>query len=129
MKVCPECNGDELEFISGDFGTGVFAPDGYEERLHEEGYRCVTCDRIFDLSDLEDESEYHCEVGEDSETNCRRIGVKVYREPFTPGRFAVIACDEHADGLRSSGYHFDEEATIQLNRDIEREKEMEAHYV
>lgn len=55
---CPKC-GSELEFISGDFGTGVFTPDGVEEIRYEEGFSCPRCHMILDADDLEDEPEEH----------------------------------------------------------------------
>jgi len=66
------------------------------------------------------EGEYRCAVSEDGP--CRKEGSMVYREPFTPAQTRVIACSECADALEKQGYHFDEEATVQLARDREREK-------
>ncbi len=48
---CPECN-TGLEFISGQYNTGVVAPDGYRESIWQEGYYCSRCNYIFDLDDL-----------------------------------------------------------------------------
>jgi hypothetical protein len=70
------------------------------------------------------EGDYQCAVSEDG--SCRKVATQCWREPFTPSAFPVIACDEHADGLRAEGYHFDQDATIQLLRDVEREEEREA---
>ena len=53
---CPECK-TELDFISGDFGTGVFAPDGVEEVRYEEGYYCARCGRTFDADELDDDED------------------------------------------------------------------------
>ena len=36
----------ELEQFAGRFGTGVFAPDGYEESVWEEGFYCPRCVRV-----------------------------------------------------------------------------------
>lgn len=72
------------------------------------------------------EGDYRCEVSEDG--RCWKEATMVYREPFTPSQVAVLACSEHADDLEKAGYAFDEEATIQLARDREREsvEEVEA---
>ena len=51
---CPK-DGHLLEFISGTFGSGVFAPDGVQEMLYEEGWRCPKCGTIYDESDLSNE--------------------------------------------------------------------------
>jgi hypothetical protein len=48
---CPECN-TELEFIYGDFETGVAAPDGYRESVYEEGFYCAKCAATYDESEL-----------------------------------------------------------------------------
>lgn len=48
---CPECS-EELEFVSGEFGTSVRAPDGVEEVRHEEFYSCHRCRVNFDPSDV-----------------------------------------------------------------------------
>lgn len=52
-RYCPDCRNDELELIDGDFGTGVFAPDGTEQVGHETGYLCQVCQYIWSLEDLE----------------------------------------------------------------------------
>lgn len=44
-ETCPECN-SELEVFAGRYGTGVFAPDGYEESVWEEGFYCPRCVRV-----------------------------------------------------------------------------------
>jgi hypothetical protein len=69
------------------------------------------------------EGDYRCQTGYGPDDRCLNLTTKVMREPYTPGRFAVLLCDECADGARAMGYHYDEEATIQLSRDIEREAE------
>lgn len=51
---CPACKSGLLEFISGTFGSGVFHPDGTEERLHEEFYQCDRCSQTFDEADLDE---------------------------------------------------------------------------
>lgn len=43
---CPECN-TTLESFAASCGTGVFAPDGYEEQVWEEGMFCPRCRSIF----------------------------------------------------------------------------------
>lgn len=65
------------------------------------------------------EGDYTCEVSEGE--RCFKEATMVYREPFTPARVAVLACSTHADDLEKAGYEFDEEATVQLARDRERE--------
>jgi hypothetical protein len=67
------------------------------------------------------EGDYRCAVSEDGP--CRKEATMVYREPFTPARTPVLACSEHADDLEKAGYHFDEEATVRLARDREKEAE------
>lgn len=52
-RHCPECKDGLLGFISGSFGSGVFAPDGVQETLYEEWFECDRCGRKFDLSDLD----------------------------------------------------------------------------
>lgn len=49
---CPKCR-SKLEFISGQYDTGVVAPDGYRESAWQEGYYCKRCDQIYELSDIE----------------------------------------------------------------------------
>lgn len=51
--MCPNCGSKDLEFISGDYGTGVFAPDGAEEKQYQEGYYCPRCGGSFEKGDLE----------------------------------------------------------------------------
>jgi hypothetical protein len=65
------------------------------------------------------DGDFRCQVSEGGP--CRKEATMVYREPFTPASVAVPACDEHSDGLSKAGYHFDEQATIELARDRERE--------
>lgn len=43
---CPNCNNGLMKFISGDFPTGVVAPDGAQETLYEEGYQCDRCGHV-----------------------------------------------------------------------------------
>ena len=47
MNFCPRCKGSELEFVSGDYDTGVVAPDGYCERVWQESFHCLNCDLYF----------------------------------------------------------------------------------
>jgi len=49
---CPECN-TKLEPVSGQFDTGVVAPDGYRESCWQEGFYCRKCDYTFEESDLD----------------------------------------------------------------------------
>lgn len=51
---CPYCPNGLLEFISGEFGSGVFAPDGAQEMLHEEFYECDRCGRKFDPDEIDE---------------------------------------------------------------------------
>lgn len=53
---CPK-DGYELEFTSGNFWSGVSAPDGTKEMLYEEGFQCPRCGTIWDESDLSKEDE------------------------------------------------------------------------
>lgn len=66
------------------------------------------------------EGDYRCAVSEDGP--CWKEASMVYREPWTPARTPVLVCSECADGLERQGYDFDEEATVQLARDREREQ-------
>lgn len=51
---CPNCGARKLFFFSGDYPTGVVAPDGVREMRYEEGYKCYGCQGHFELSDLEE---------------------------------------------------------------------------
>ena len=53
---CPK-DGFTLEFISGDYGTGVVAPDGIEEVRYEEGWYCAKCGTAYDESDVSELEE------------------------------------------------------------------------
>lgn len=66
------------------------------------------------------EGDYRCAVSEGEP--CWKEATMVYRESLTPARIPVIACSEHADDLEKADYHFDEEGTVQLARDREREQ-------
>lgn len=50
---CPK-DGCELEFISGDFETGVSHPDGTKERHYDEGFYCARCGTAYDESELDE---------------------------------------------------------------------------
>jgi hypothetical protein len=50
---CPQ-DGCELEFISGQFDTGVVAPDGYRESIWQEGFYCAKCGTTYDESELDE---------------------------------------------------------------------------
>lgn len=64
------------------------------------------------------EGDYRCEASEGYEKSdrCVRVATQVRREPYTPGRFAIMFCDEHADPT----YELDAEATEKLRRDVEK---------
>lgn len=51
-KKCPACGIGRLNFHCGDYGTGVFAPDGYQETVWEEFFQCNQCQETFDPSDI-----------------------------------------------------------------------------
>jgi hypothetical protein len=53
---CPR-DGHTLEFISGTFGTGVFAPDGGQETRYQEGWQCPKCETIYDELDVSETEE------------------------------------------------------------------------
>lgn len=48
---CPQ-DGTTLEFIFGDFGTGVFHPDGTQKTDYDEGFQCPQCRTVYDESEL-----------------------------------------------------------------------------
>ena len=54
---CPK-DGHLLEWFSGDYPTGVVAPDGYAEQRNEEGFYCPHCGRIYDESDVSEEDAF-----------------------------------------------------------------------
>ena len=51
---CPSCGAspENLEDISGDYSTGVVAPDGGREVRHEQGYWCQKCGATTDDAEL-----------------------------------------------------------------------------
>lgn len=55
---CPECDA-ELQPFAGSCGTGVFAPDGYEEQAWEEVMYCPRCRSVFtdEQEAMEDDQE------------------------------------------------------------------------
>jgi len=59
--LCP--NGHKVEYVEGDFPTGVESM-GMKEYAHEKGYYCEHCDKVFDLDDLENDPRNADEVGE-----------------------------------------------------------------
>lgn len=67
------------------------------------------------------EGDYTCSVSEDS--RCGREATRVVHEPYTPGNFKVLCCDECARDLLSLGYHADPEAEKKLAEDKHREAE------
>jgi hypothetical protein len=52
---CPK-DGFTLEFISGDYPTGV-SSDGYHEMRYEEGRQCPKCETVYDESDVSELEE------------------------------------------------------------------------
>lgn len=68
------------------------------------------------------EGDYRCSASEAEDDRCGRVATQVRREPFTPGRFKVLFCDEHADPT----YEFDAQATSELLASVEREEQLEA---
>lgn len=63
------------------------------------------------------EGDYGCAASEAEDDRCPKVATQVRREPWTPGAFKALTCDEHADTI----YPLDVEATAQLRRDVERE--------
>jgi hypothetical protein len=51
---CPKCHSADLISISGNFPTGVVAPDGYQETWWQEGWECNKCGLKFD-KEVDDE--------------------------------------------------------------------------
>ena len=49
--ICPNCHGTTFDDISGQYETGVVAPDGYRESVFEWGARCRKCGATFDESE------------------------------------------------------------------------------
>ena len=47
---CAYCGSSDIDDISGEYETGVVAPDGYRERRYENGFNCRKCGR---------DQEYH----------------------------------------------------------------------
>lgn len=52
---CPNCRTGILEFVSGEFGSGVFHPDGAEERLYEEFFECDQCGHKTDAEEINEQ--------------------------------------------------------------------------
>jgi hypothetical protein len=46
---CAACGSTRVKLIEGESGTGVFAPDGYEERRWWEGVRCLDCGAVEEI--------------------------------------------------------------------------------
>lgn len=67
------------------------------------------------------EGDYRCQASEAEDDHCRRVASQVRRECYTPARFKVLSCDEHADPT----YQFDAEATAELLASIDREEALE----
>jgi uncharacterized protein YbaR (Trm112 family) len=53
MPNCPKCQ-NRLEYVAGDYQTGVVAPDGYRESCYQEGFYCERCNQYYDNTDLDD---------------------------------------------------------------------------
>lgn len=53
-ELCCPKDGMELESLSGDFVTGVQAPDGCEEFSYVEGLVCPLCETVYKVEDLEE---------------------------------------------------------------------------
>ena len=68
--------------------------------------------------------DYRCRSSEGPEDPCPGVATQCWREHYTPSAIPVILCDECSEHARGFGYTFDQEATIQLVRDIEREAEL-----
>lgn len=65
--TCPNCGKESLEPITGQYETGVVAPDGYRETVWEEGYQCSKCGAFTDdaeLGRIEREIETRCDSGD-----------------------------------------------------------------
>lgn len=52
---CPNCSTGRLEFVSGEFGSGVVHPDGTEETLHEEFFECDQCGHKTDEEEINEQ--------------------------------------------------------------------------
>lgn len=50
---CPDCK-TQLDFMSGEYPSGVVAPDGTELMFHEEGFFCSRCVHVWTAKELED---------------------------------------------------------------------------
>ncbi len=69
------------------------------------------------------ESDYQCQSNDGPDDPCHRVATQVFREPWTKAAYALLVCDEHSGDPKAMGYTFDQEGTIQLARDVERELE------
>ena len=47
--VCATCGSERLKVVQGEYGTGVFAPDGGEERRYYEAVKCLDCGAMEEL--------------------------------------------------------------------------------
>lgn len=43
-RHCPRCGGDDLEYFTEEYRTGVVAPDGYEQTETANGLLCQACE-------------------------------------------------------------------------------------
>lgn len=64
------------------------------------------------------EGDYRCQASECEDDHCSKVATHVRREPYTPGRFQVLLCDEHAD----NSYEMDTLATADLLRKVKIEQ-------
>ena len=54
--ICPNCHSRNFEDISGQYETGVVAPDGYRESIYERGFQCQQCGTVFDETEADNEN-------------------------------------------------------------------------
>lgn len=45
---CINCGSKDVSWIEGDFPSGVAGPNGEQEILHEEGFKCDACGAVED---------------------------------------------------------------------------------
>lgn len=57
-----------------------------------------------DDDELLDEERCEAHEGEERSDRCPDKWTRMVREPFTPGRFKIRCCEEHARGLIRNGY-------------------------
>lgn len=69
------------------------------------------------------ESDYICEVSDDGDSICGREATRVVHEPYTPGNFELMCCEQHARSQIAWGYHPDHVADKRLAENKKREEE------